>query len=74
MAIPHLVLLVLALLATFVMAIGWSQDPNAPSLVEWFIAKAIEGGLWSGIFLSLLAVVFFSWRASRSSGKAKRPN
>lgn len=74
MAVPHLVLLVLALLATFVMVIGWAQDPAAPMPWEWFLTKVTEGGLWSGIFLSLLAVAFFGWRASRTSGKAKGPN
>jgi hypothetical protein len=74
MAIPHLVLLVLALLATFVMAVGWSQDPNAPSPVEWFVAKVSEGGSWAGLFLTLLAVAYFAWRASRADGKAKGPN
>jgi hypothetical protein len=74
MSISHLALLFLALLATSVMAIGWSQDPAAPMPWEWFIAKVTEGGLWSGIFLSLLAVALFGWRASRTSGKAKGPN
>ncbi|MGU3417008.1 hypothetical protein [Methylobacterium sp. D54C] len=67
MSISHLVLLGLALLATFVMAVGWSQDPSAPTPWEWFVTKVTEGGLWSGIFLSLLAAAFFGWRASRSS-------
>ena len=74
MAIPHLILLVLALLATTVMAVGWLQDPAAPTPAEWFVAKLTEGGLWSGIFLTLLAAVFFRWRRSRSGGKAKSPN
>ncbi|MGU3544771.1 hypothetical protein [Methylobacterium sp. A52T] len=74
MSIPHLILLVLALLATFVMAVGWSQDASAPTPWEWFVAKVAEGGLWSGIFLSLLAAAFFGWRTSRTGGKAKGPN
>jgi hypothetical protein len=74
MSIPHLVLLVLALLATFVMAVSWLQDPSAPTPWEWFLSKVTEGGLWSGIFLSLLAVAYFGWQASRNNGKAKGPN
>ena len=74
MPIVNLILLVLALLATLVMAIGWSQDPTAPTPAEWFAAKATEGGLWSGLFLSLLAVAYFAWRASRADRKAKGPN
>jgi hypothetical protein len=74
MAIPHLILLVLALLATFMMAVGWLQDASAPTPVEWFAAKLTEGGLWTGVFLSLLAVVYLGWRRSRAGGKAKGPN
>ncbi|MFX5684500.1 hypothetical protein ABTE42_20455, partial [Acinetobacter baumannii] len=64
----------LASLATFVMAVGWLQDPAAPTPTEWFVAKVSEGGLWAGLFLTLLAVVYFAWRASRVAGKPKGPN
>lgn len=74
MSIPHLVLLAIALLATFVMAVGWLQDPSAPTAAEWFVAKVTEGGLWAGLFMTLLAVAYFSWRASQAAGKSKGPN
>jgi hypothetical protein len=74
MPLLHLILLVLALLATFVMTVGWLQDPAAPTPAEWFVAKVSEGGLWAGLFLTLLAVVVFGWRRSRVGGKAKSPN
>ncbi len=74
MAIPHLVLLVLALLATMIMAVAWLQDPAAPTPAEWFVAKVSEGGSWAGLFLTLLAVAYFAWRASRATGRAKGPN
>jgi len=50
------------------------QDPAAPTPTEWFVAKVSEGGLWAGLFLTLLAVVYFAWRASRVAGKPKGPN
>ncbi|MBP1180956.1 hypothetical protein [Methylobacterium sp. PvR107] len=74
MPVANLILLVLALLATLVMAVGWAQDPAAPMPAEWFVAKITEGGLWAGLFLTLLGVAFFGWRASRAGGKAKGPN
>ena len=74
MPIANLILLVLAILATLVMAVGWSQDAAAPSPAEWFAAKVTEGGPWAGLFLTLLAVVFIGWRRSRSGGKAKTPD
>lgn len=74
MPFSHLVLLVLALLAIFVMAVGWSQDPTAPTPAEWLVAKATEGGLWTGLFLSLLAVGYFAWRDDRAGRKPKNPS
>ncbi|MCJ2018331.1 MULTISPECIES: hypothetical protein [unclassified Methylobacterium] len=74
MTVMNLVLLVLALLATTVMAVGWLQDPAAPTPTEWFVAKVSEGGSWAGLFLTLLAVAYFTWRASHAAGKAKGPN
>jgi hypothetical protein len=74
MPVANLVLLVLALLATLVMAVGWLQDPAAPMPGEWFVAKVSEGGPWAGLFLTLLAVVFLGWRRTRSGRKARSPN
>ena len=74
MSVPQVVLLVLALLASFVMAIGWAQDPEAPTPLEWFVTKLTEGGFWSGLFLSLLAVAYFGWRRSRATRRNKGPN
>ncbi|WP_267428711.1 hypothetical protein [Methylobacterium sp. GC_Met_2] len=77
MPVKNLVLLVLALLATAVMGIGWLQDPAAPTPAEWFVAKISEGGSWAGLFLTLLAVAYFGWRASGASltlgARALRP-
>ena len=74
MPIPTLILLGLALVATSVMAVGWLQDPAAPTLGEWFVTKVTAGGLWTGLFLSLLAVAYFGWQRGRAARKAKGPN
>lgn len=71
MSVPHVILLLLALLASFVMAIGWAQDPAAPMPWEWAVTKLAEGGLWTGVFLTLLAAAYIGLQRSRAGGKAK---
>jgi protein-S-isoprenylcysteine O-methyltransferase Ste14 len=74
MPITTLLLFGLALIAALVMAIGWATDPVAPTPGEWFVAKITEGGLWTGLFLSLIAVCYFGWRRNRAGRQPKDPN
>ncbi|MCJ2050189.1 hypothetical protein [Methylobacterium sp. J-070] len=73
MPVTTLILFGLALVAALLMAIGWWVDPSAPSPWDWFVAKITEGGLWTGLALSLVAVVYFGWRGRRAGGKADGP-
>jgi hypothetical protein len=62
MPIPTAILFGLASFAAVMALLGWALDPTAPTLGSWFVAKASEGGLWSGLFLFLLAVGYFTVR------------
>jgi hypothetical protein len=62
MPIPTAILFGLASFAAVMALLGWALDPTAPTLGTWFVAKATEGGLWSGLFLFLLAVGYFTLR------------
>ena len=66
MPYPVAVIFTLALFFTGFAALGWWQDPAAPALGEWFVTKFAEGGLWTGLALFLVAVVFFTWRGRRA--------
>ncbi|WP_187273750.1 MULTISPECIES: hypothetical protein [Methylobacterium] len=66
MPYPVAIVFTLALLFVGLAAIGWWQDPAAPALSDWFVAKATEGGLWSGLLLFLVAAAFFAWRDGRT--------
>lgn len=74
MPISTVILFGFALIAAAVMAIGWLQDPAALMPWDWFVAKSTEGGVWTGLFLSLLAVGYFAWRGDRPGRKPKGPN
>ena len=73
MPIPTLILFGFALIGAIVIAVGWSLDPAAPTPWEWLVAKMTEGGVWTGLFLSLLAVGYFAWRRDRAGRKPKGP-
>ncbi len=69
MPIPTAILFCVATFVAAMALLGWALDPTAPTLGTWFVAKATEGGLWTGLFLFLLAVGYFTLRG-HGAGKA----
>ena len=65
MPYPVAIVFNLALFFVGIAAIGWWQDPAAPSLGAGLMAKLTEGGLWTGLLLFLVAAAFLAWRDGR---------